>query len=154
VKHNSGFSPRTVSICVLYVILAVRDAFCPKHRLVTVGICNGSCIILTVRKVLSDWVIYMKTVNSVMQLQQTLFMHLCMRMRYCNAVLPRQLLMHISEACNRNNVIQAKTWLAACTEPKTKSLTSSGSYCLPVRLSLGKTMQITPIERYSYGRCW
>lgn len=84
-----------------------------------------------------------------MQLRQTLFMHLCMRTRYCNAVLPRQLLMQRSEACNRNEVIQAKTCLATCTERKTKSLNSSGSYCPSVRLSLGETMQNTPVERYS-----
>ena len=41
-KQNSVFSPYAVCICVLYVILAVRDAFCLKHKLVTVSICNGS----------------------------------------------------------------------------------------------------------------
>ena len=51
----------------------------------------------------------METVNGVMQLRQPLCMHLCTRMRYCNAVLPRQLLMHLNEACSRNEVIQAKT---------------------------------------------
>jgi len=32
-----------------------------------------------------------------------------MRLRYCNAVHPRQLLMLLNEACNRNEVMQAKT---------------------------------------------
>jgi len=39
-KQNSGFSPHTVYICVLYVMLAVRDAFCPEHKLVTVTFQN------------------------------------------------------------------------------------------------------------------
>ena len=74
---------------------------------------------------------------------------MCMRLRYCNAVLHRKLLMHVREACSRNEVIQALTLLAACTEPTTKSLTFSGSCCLSVRLTFGKTTKVATIQRYS-----